>query len=180
MHHKVESTSHPARERATSHQTAHNHLPPPPRRCRRRKQCPSASHPQTRTTNSMQYAPGHMPVPDFEALARNIQNRASHCVSAATMETRHFREFFGMSVLVIEKTWELLERDSLLPEGGRLKHLLWDLHFLLWDLHFMKVYPKQSWGVRPSARLPEPATRRPTASGSGHLSTPLPTWTTLW
>jgi hypothetical protein len=33
----------------------------------------------------------------------------------------------------------LLERDSLLPEGGRPKHLLW-------ALHFMKVYPKQSPG----------------------------------
>jgi hypothetical protein len=29
-----------------------------------------------------QYAPGHMPVPDFEALARDIQNRASCRVGA--------------------------------------------------------------------------------------------------
>ena len=87
------------------------------------------------------YAPGHMPVPDFEVLARDIQNRASHRVDAATTKTRHCREFFGMSVLVVEKVWELLERDSLLPEaeGGRPKHLLW-------ALHFMKVYPKQSPG----------------------------------
>jgi hypothetical protein len=84
-----------------------------------------------------QYAPGHMPVPDFEALARDIQNRATHRVGAATTETRHFREFFGTIVLVVEKVWELLERDSLLPEGGRPKHLLW-------ALHFMKVYPKQT------------------------------------
>ena len=62
-----------------------------------------------------QYAPGHMPMPDFEALARDIQNWASHRVGAATTETQHFREFFGTSVLVIEKTWELLWRDSLLP-----------------------------------------------------------------
>ena len=65
-----------------------------------------------------QYAPSHMPMPDFEALARDIQNRASHHVGAATTETRHFREFFGMSILVVKKTWELLERDSLLPEGA--------------------------------------------------------------
>ena len=26
---------------------------------------------------------------------------------------------------VNKKTWELLERDSLLPEGGRPKYLLW-------------------------------------------------------
>jgi hypothetical protein len=74
--------------------------------------------------NDEQYAPGHMPVPDFEALAWDIQNRASHRVGAATTEVRHFREFFGTSVLVVEKVWELLERDSLLPEGGRPKHLL--------------------------------------------------------
>jgi hypothetical protein len=86
-----------------------------------------------------QYAPGHMPMPDFKALARDIQNQASRRVGAVTTETRHFREFFGTSVLVVEKTWELLKRDSLLPEGGRLKHLLW-------ALHFMKVYPKQSPG----------------------------------
>ncbi len=42
-------------------------------------------------------------------------------------------------MLVVKKTWELLERDSLLLEGGRPKHLLW-------ALHFMKVYPKQSPG----------------------------------
>ena len=75
-----------------------------------------------------QYAPGHMPMPDFEALARYIQNRASHRVGAVTTETRHFREFFGTSALIVEKVWELLERDSLLPEGGRPKHLLWALH----------------------------------------------------
>ena len=83
------------------------------------------------------YAPGHMPMPDFEALAWDIQNRASHRVGAAMTEKRHFREFFGTSVLAVKKPWELLERDSLLPEGCCPKHLLW-------ALHFMKVYPKQS------------------------------------
>ena len=117
---------------------------------------------------------GHMPMPDFEALARVIQNRASHRVGAAMTETQHFREFFGMSVLCIEKTWALLERDSLLPEGGRLKHLLW-------ALHFMKVYPKQSpgcSGVGMSAGSIDPKTL--TASGSGCLSMQLPTWLMLW
>ena len=106
--------------------------------------------------DDQQYALGHMPVPDFEALARDIQNRASHRVGAATTETRHFREFFGTSVLVVEKTWELLERDSLLPEGGRPKHLLW-------ALHFMKVYPKQSPGcsaVGASAGAVDPKTHQ--------------------
>ena len=50
-----------------------------------------------------QYAPGHMPMPDFEALARDIQNRASRRVGAATTETGHFRQFFGTSVLVVKK-----------------------------------------------------------------------------
>jgi hypothetical protein len=106
--------------------------------------------------NFNQYAPGHMPVPDFEALACDIQNRASHRVGAAMTETRHFREFFGTSVLVAEKVWELLERDSILPEGGRPKHLLW-------ALHFMKVYPKQSPGcsaVGASAGAVKPKTHR--------------------
>ncbi len=46
-------------------------------------------------------------------------------------------EFFRMSVLIVKKTREFLERESLLPVGGHPKHLFWDLHFL-------KVYPKQS------------------------------------
>ncbi len=97
----------------------------------------------------------HMPMPDFEALARDIENRGSCHVGAATTVTRHFREFFGTSVLVIEKTWELFERDFLLPENGRLKHLLW-------ALHFMNVYPKQSPGclaVGTSAGAVDPKTQ---------------------
>jgi hypothetical protein len=71
-------------------------------------------------------------------------------------EARHFREFFGTSMLVVEKVWELLERDSLLPEGGHPKHLLW-------ALHFMKVYPKRSPGclaVGASAGAFDPKTHR--------------------
>ncbi len=50
----------------------------------------------------------------------------------------------------------MLERDSLLPEGGRPKHLLW-------ALHFMKVYPKQSPGclaVGASTGAVDPKTHR--------------------
>ena len=93
-----------------------------------------------------QYAPGHMPMPDFEALARDIQNRASRRVGAVTTETRHFREFFGTSVLIVEKTWELLERDSLLPKGGRPKHLLWALHFMMGP-SFYEGVPQAEPGV---------------------------------
>ncbi len=59
-------------------------------------------------------------------------------------------------MLVVKKTWELLKRKSLLPEGGRPKHLLW-------ALHFMKVYPKQSPGclaVSASAGAVDPKTHR--------------------
>ncbi len=59
-------------------------------------------------------------------------------------------------MLVVQETWELLERDSLLPEGGHPKHLLW-------ALHFMKVYPKQSPGCLAfggSAGAVDPKTHR--------------------
>ena len=59
-------------------------------------------------------------------------------------------------MLVVKKVWELLERDSLLPEDGRPKHLLW-------ALHFMKEYPKQSPGcsaVGTSAGAVSPKTNR--------------------
>ncbi len=87
---------------------------------------------------------------------RDIQNRASHCVGTVTTEKWHFHEFFGTSLLVVEKIWELLKRDSLFPEGCRPK-------YLLWALHFMKVYPKQSPGcsaVGASAGAVNPKTHR--------------------
>ena len=74
------------------------------------------------------------------------------------MEEWHFQEFFGPSVLIVKKVWELLDRESLFPEpeGGCPKHLLW-------ALHFMKVYPKQSPGclaVGTSAGAVDPKTQR--------------------
>ena len=84
---------------------------------------------------------GHIltPLPDFKALARDIQNRGARHTGTDRMESRHFCEFFSTSLVVVQKVWELLERDSLLPEGSDPKHLLW-------ALHFMKVYPKQGPG----------------------------------
>ena len=73
---------------------------------------------------------------DWEAEARDIQNRMSRVVGTIDREARHFREFFGTPVEAVEIVWDLLLRDSLLPEKGRPKHLLW-------ALHFMKAYPKQ-------------------------------------
>ena len=103
-----------------------------------------------------EYHPLRHVSPDFETLARDIQNRATHHVGAASTEKRHFREFFGAPIHVVEIVWELIKRDSLLPEGGRPKHLLWALHFL-------KVYPKQSPGcsaVGASAGAVDPKTHR--------------------
>ena len=59
-------------------------------------------------------------------------------------------------MLIVEREWELLNRDSLLPDSGCPKHLLW-------ALHFMKVYPKQSPGclaVGASAGAVSPKTHR--------------------
>ena len=73
---------------------------------------------------------------DWDAEARDIQNRMSRAVGTTDREARQFREFFGTPVEAVEIVWDLLVRDSLLPEKGRPKHLLW-------ALHFMKAYPKQ-------------------------------------
>ena len=73
---------------------------------------------------------------DWEAEARDIQNRMSRAVGTTDREARHFREFFGTPVDAVEIVWDLLVRESLLPEKGCPKHLLW-------ALHFMKAYPKQ-------------------------------------
>ena len=89
--------------------------------------------------NEEGYHPLRHFTPDFETLAGEIQNRASRPVHAASTEKRHFCEFFGAPIHVIESVWELIKSDFLLPESGRPKHLLW-------ALHFMKVYPKQSPG----------------------------------
>ena len=101
---------------------------------------------------------GHIltPLPDFQALARGIQNRGARRIGTDLMDARHFREFFGTNVVVVEKVWELLERVSLLPDGCDPSHLLW-------ALHFMKVYPKQSTGclaVGASAGAIDPKTHR--------------------
>ena len=77
-------------------------------------------------------------IPNFCGIARGLMNHPSRhdggCWSST--KTRLFREFFGTPVEAVEIVWDLLLRDSLLPDKGRLKHLLW-------ALHFMKAYPKQ-------------------------------------
>jgi hypothetical protein len=96
-------------------------------------------------------------IPDFCGIARGLMNSPSRrdgCWSST--ETRLFREFFGTSVEAVAIVWDLLARDSLLPEKGRPKHLLW-------ALHFMKAYPKQGPGcsvVGASAGAVDPKTFR--------------------
>jgi hypothetical protein len=75
-------------------------------------------------------------LPKFADIARDIQNRASHCIGSELKEARLFREFFGTSVRVIDTLWELVVGDKLRPRGGHPQHLLW-------ALCYMKVYPKQ-------------------------------------
>jgi hypothetical protein len=81
----------------------------------------------------------HGGAPDFVDAARDIQNRASKPAGAALSMTRHFREFFGASLVVVNKLWWLLLKHNLLPKKSRPKHLLW-------TLYFVKVYPRQSPG----------------------------------
>jgi hypothetical protein len=46
------------------------------------------------------------PLPDFMVLARDIQNRGAHRIGTDNMEALHFCEFFGTSVLILEKVWD--------------------------------------------------------------------------
>ncbi len=56
-----------------------------------------------------EYHPLRHVSPDFETLAREIQNRASCPVRVALTEKRHFRDFFGVPIHVVEILWELIE-----------------------------------------------------------------------
>jgi hypothetical protein len=47
-------------------------------------------------------------MPNFPAIARDIQNRAKRCIGSGSMEAWLLREFFGMSVRVVELLWKLI------------------------------------------------------------------------
>jgi hypothetical protein len=49
---------------------------------------------------------------------------------SAQSEDRDFREFFGVSLLVVLSCWGMLTTLDLIPPGGTLRHLLWALYFL--------------------------------------------------
>ena len=69
-------------------------------------------------------------------LAREIWRRDPMKARAKISEDRRFREFFGCSAIVISTIWRWLEKNSLVPDGCEVLHLLW-------SLVFMKVYPLQ-------------------------------------
>ena len=111
------STYHPPTH--TTHNKTHlqltsKSLPPSPLP-------PEKSHPKpltlftSKASNNDSSKDEDVHVPDYEALARNIQNRASRHVGTATLEVRHFHEFFGTRVLVVKKIRDLLKRDSPSP-----------------------------------------------------------------
>ena len=80
------------------------------------------------------------PVPPTEAdvlwRARQIWSRDPDKERAESSEEGDFRSFFGCLVGVFLTCWGMLDKTDLLPQGGRLEHLLW-------ALMFMKLYSGQ-------------------------------------
>ena len=71
---------------------------------------------------------------DFLMLERELQNKRGPPGSWASAE-RDFREFFGTGCVVVAIQWRMLGEHDLIPEGGKIVHLLW-------TLHFVRAYPK--------------------------------------
>ena len=72
---------------------------------------------------------------DFLMLGLDLQNKSTRRGTSASAE-RNFREFFGASTVVVAVLWRMLSEYDLVPEGGKLVHILWTLHFL-------RAYPKE-------------------------------------
>ena len=76
------------------------------------------------------------PQPDvFFMLGLDLQNKCNRQGTSASAE-RNFWEFFGASTVVVAVLWRMLSEYDLVPEGGKLVHILWTLHFL-------RAYPKE-------------------------------------
>ena len=75
-------------------------------------------------------------VQDFVTAGRDVQNRSNRPIAAHRTEDRLFREFFGTSAVIALITWNLLSTHQMLPEGSKIKHLLW-------SLFWMKQYPTE-------------------------------------
>jgi hypothetical protein len=71
---------------------------------------------------------------DFLLLGRELQNKRGPPGAWASAE-RDFREFFGAGCVVVAILWRMLNEHDLVPEGGKIVHLLW-------TLHFVRAYPK--------------------------------------
>ena len=69
------------------------------------------------------------PLPeDFILIGKDIQNKRGQSGAPLT-EVRAFREFFGTTAVVLWQ-WDMI------PEQGRINHLMW-------ALLFMRAYPKE-------------------------------------
>lgn len=73
---------------------------------------------------------------DIMYKARFIFGRDPYKERAPATEDRKFRALFGCSVAVAKVIWDLLNEEDLVPQGGKLIHLLW-------ALLFVKVYPTE-------------------------------------
>ena len=71
---------------------------------------------------------------NFLMLGRELQNKRGPPGSWASAE-QDFREFFGAGCVVVAILWRMLGEHNLIPEGGKIVHLLW-------TLHFFRAYPK--------------------------------------
>ena len=72
----------------------------------------------------------HPSTDDILRLARILWNRNPEKVRSTQTEDVEFRATFGCHVLIVRSIYKLLYSEDLLPEGGKLEHLLWALMFL--------------------------------------------------
>ena len=73
---------------------------------------------------------------DFMEEARLIWRREWNVIRSDKSESRDFRENFGVGVNVAHTVWMMMDSRELIPNDGR-------IHHLLWTLSFMKIYGKE-------------------------------------
>jgi hypothetical protein len=61
---------------------------------------------------------------NFLLLGRELQNKRGPPGAWASAE-RDFREFFGAGCVVVAILWRMLNEHDLVPEGGKIVHLLY-------------------------------------------------------
>jgi hypothetical protein len=72
-------------------------------------------------------------IDDLMTHTREMWRRKDPLKAMSTQtENRDFRDFFGCGLLVALEVWRLLHANDclLVPQGGRLEHLLWLLAFM--------------------------------------------------